>query len=147
MAKATGKEPAMSLRLGRPSTEADPAVSAIVVVTCILTAVGVLLLIRAQFDGSPRHVGVRVDNQTRIPLQIDAEDAAGSTVGLGEAGPRRLTPFVEVPDIGQRWTFVAAYGGREVYREQLLRAELVADGWVVRIPASATTARERAGFR
>jgi hypothetical protein len=70
-----------------------------------------------------------------------------STVGLGEAGPRRLTPFVEVPDIGQRWSFVAAYGGQEVYREQLLRAELVADGWVVRIPASATAALERAGFR
>jgi hypothetical protein len=137
----------MSLRLGRPSTEADPGVSAIVVVTCILTAVGVLLLIRAQFDGSPRHVSVRVDNQTGIPLQIDAEDAGGSTVGLGQAGPRRLTPFVEVPDIGQRWSFVAAYGGQEVYREQLLRAELVADGWVVRIPASATAALERAGFR
>ena len=139
----------MSLRLGRPSTEADPGVSAIVVVTCILTAVGVLLLIRAQFDGNPRHVSVRVDNQTGIPLQIDAEDAGGSTVGLGQTGPgpRRLTPFVEVPDIGQRWTFVAAYGGREVYREQLLRAELVADGWVVRIPASATAALERAGFR
>jgi hypothetical protein len=107
----------------------------------------VLLLIRAQFDGRPGRVSVRVDNQTGIPLQIDAEDAGGSTVGLGEAGPRRLTPFVEVPDIGQRWSFVAAYGGREVYREQLLRAELVADGWVVRIPASATAALERAGFR
>ena len=137
----------MSLRLGRPSTEADPAVSAIVVITCILTAVGVLSLIRAQFDGDPRHVSVRVDNQTRLPLHIDAEDPGGSTVGLGEAGPRRLTPFVEVLDIGQRWTFVAAYGGREVYREQLLRAELVADGWMVRIPASATAALERAGFR
>jgi catechol 2,3-dioxygenase-like lactoylglutathione lyase family enzyme len=147
MAKATGKEPAMSLRLGRPSTEADPAMSAIVVVTCILTAVGVLLLIRAQFDGNPRHVTVRVDNQTRIPLQIDAKDAAGSTVGLGEAGPQSVTSFVEVPDIGQRWMFVAAYGGREVYREQLLRAELVADGWTVRIPAAATAALERAGFR
>ena len=42
---------------------------------------------------------------------------------------------------------MAAYGSREVYREQLLRAELVADGWVVRIPASATAALERAGFR
>ena len=137
----------MSLRLGRPSIEADPAVSAIVVVTCMLTAVGVLLLIWAQFDGSPRHVIVRVDNQTGIPLQIDAEDGGGSTVGLGEAGPRRLTLFMEVADIGQRWSFVAAYGGREVYREQLLRAELVADGWTVRIPASATAALERAGFR
>jgi hypothetical protein len=147
MAEAIGKDPAMSLRLGRPSTEADPAVSAIIVVTFVLTAVGVLLLIWAQFDGNPRHVSVRVDNQTGIPLQIDAEDAGGSTVGLGEAGPGHLTPFVEVPDIGQRWTFVAAYGGREVYREQLLRAELVADGWMVRIPASATAALERAGFR
>jgi len=135
----------MSLRLAR--TEADPGVSAIVVATFALTAVGVLLLIRPQFDGNRRHVSVRVDNQTGIPLQIDAEDAGGSTVGLGEAGPRRLTPFVEVPDLGQRWTLVAAYGGQEVYREQLLRAELVADDWVVRIPASAAAALERAGFR
>jgi hypothetical protein len=63
----------MSLRLAR--TEADPGVSAIVVATFALTAVGVLLLIRAQFDGNRRHVSVRVDNQTGIPLQIDAEDA------------------------------------------------------------------------
>jgi hypothetical protein len=137
----------MSLRLGRPLTKADPAVSAIVVVTFILTAVGVLLLLRAQFDGTPRHVTVRVDNQTGLPLQIDAEDAGGSTVGLGEARPRSLTLFLEVADVGQRWTFVAAYGGQEFYREQLVRAELVADGWVVRIPASATAALERAGFR
>jgi hypothetical protein len=40
-----------------------------------------------------------------------------------------------------------AYGGQEVYREQLLRAELVSDGLMVRIPASATAALEQAGFR
>ena len=76
----------MSLRLGRPSTEADPGVSAIVVVTFVSTAVGVLLLIRAQFDGSPRHVSVRVDNQTGIPLQIDAEDPGVAPLGWAKPG-------------------------------------------------------------
>jgi hypothetical protein len=86
MAAAIGKEPAMSLRLGRPSTEADPAVSAIVVVTFVLTAVGVLSLIRAQFDGSRGHVSVRVDNQTRLPLQIDAEDPGAAPLGWAKPG-------------------------------------------------------------
>jgi hypothetical protein len=86
MAAAIGKEPAMSLRLGRPSTEADPAVSAIVVITCILTAVGVLSLIRAQFDGDTRHVSVRVDNQTRLPLQMDAEDPGAAPLGWAKPG-------------------------------------------------------------
>jgi hypothetical protein len=57
MAEAIGKDPAMSLRLGRPSTEADPAISAIVVVTFVLTVVGVVLLIRAQFDGKGSPLG------------------------------------------------------------------------------------------
>jgi hypothetical protein len=86
MAEAIGKDPAMSLRLGRPSTEADPAISAIVVVTFVLTVVGVVLLIRAQFDGNPRHVTVRVDNQSGIPLQIDANDAGAAPLGSAKPG-------------------------------------------------------------
>jgi hypothetical protein len=69
MAEAIGKEPAMSLRSGRPSTEADPGVSAIVVVTFVFAAVGVLLLIRAQFNGSPRHVSVRIPATATAALE------------------------------------------------------------------------------
>jgi hypothetical protein len=137
----------MNLRLERPSTDADPVVGTILVVTLALTAVGVLLLIRAQLDGGVGHATVRVDNQTGLPLQVDTVDGRGGTVGLGEAAPRTATAFQEVPDIGRRWTFVAAYGGREVYREQLLRDDLEADGWTLRVPASATADLERVGFR
>jgi catechol 2,3-dioxygenase-like lactoylglutathione lyase family enzyme len=137
----------MNLRLERPSTDADRAVGAILVVTFVLTAVAVLLLILAQLDGGVGHVAVRVDNQTGLPLRIDALDARGGTVGLGEAAPRTATAFQEIPDIGQRWTFVATYGGREVYREQLLRDDIEVDGWTLRVPASATVPLERAGFR
>jgi transposase-like protein len=43
----------------------------------------------------------------RYGPEIDAKDGGGGTVGLGEAGPQRVTPFVEVPDIGQRWTLAS----------------------------------------
>jgi len=33
-----------------------------------------------------------------------------SVVGLGSAAGKALTTFQEIPDIGPRWTFVAAYG-------------------------------------
>jgi len=59
----------------------------------------------------------------------------------------RVTTFQEVPDIGPRWTFVATYGGRQVHRVALTRAELAARGWTVAIPATATTELEGAGFR
>jgi hypothetical protein len=137
----------MNVRLDNSSTEADPVVGAILVATLVLSSLGVLLLMRAQFDGSVGHVTVRVDNQTGLALDVDARDARGGAVGLGQAAPRTPTTFREVPDIGRRWTFVASYGGREVYREQLLRDDLVADGWTVQVPASATAALERAGFR
>jgi hypothetical protein len=137
----------MNLRLERPSADADQAVGAIVIAAFLLTAVGVLLLIRAELDGGVGHVTVQVDNQTGLPIHIVAVDARGGTVGLGEAAPRTTTPFQEIPDIGRRWTFVASYGGREVYREQLLREDLEADGWTLHVPAGATTALERAGFR
>jgi hypothetical protein len=42
---------------------------------------------------------------------------------------------------------VATYGGREVYREQLLRDDLEVDGWTLRVPGDATAELERAGFR
>jgi len=57
-----------------------------------------------------------------------------------------LTTFQEIPDIGARWTLVAAYGGQEVHRETLTRTTLAAANWTIVIPADATRPLERAGF-
>jgi len=73
-------------------------------------------------------------------------DASGDRLGLGEAGPRTLTSFQEIPDVGSRWTLVASYGGQEVHRQTLARTALAAANWTVTIPASATRPLERAGF-
>jgi hypothetical protein len=116
-------------------------------VTLAITTLGMLLVARAAIGGGVDHVTVRVDNQAGLTVQVDAVDASGDTVGLGEAGPKTLSTFQKVPDIGSRWTLVAAYGGREVHRQTLGRAELAAGNWTVTIPASATSALERAGLR
>jgi hypothetical protein len=57
-----------------------------------------------------------------------------------------LTTFEEIPDIGSRWTLVAAYGGQEVHRETLAKTTLAAANWTIVIPAGATRPLERAGF-
>jgi catechol 2,3-dioxygenase-like lactoylglutathione lyase family enzyme len=137
----------MNTRLHDPTTTADPVVRGILIVTMAITTLGVLALIRAAIGGGVDHVTVRVDNQAALAVQVDAVDAAGDTVGLGEAERRTLTTFQEIPDIGPRWTLVATYAGQQVHQETLARAELAARNWTVTIPASATTALERAGFR
>jgi hypothetical protein len=78
---------------------------------------------------------------------VDALDASGDRVGLGQAEPKTLTSFQEIPDVGSRWTLVATYGGQEVHRQTLARTALAAGNWTVIIPASATSPLERAGFR
>ena len=137
----------MNTRLGDPTTTADPVVRGILVVTIAITTLGMLALIRAAIGGGVDHVTVRVDNQAGLAVQVDAVDAARDTVGLGEAGPESLSTFQEIPDIGPHWTLVATYGGREVHRQTLARAELAARNWTVTIPAGATRALERAGFQ
>jgi len=88
-----------------------------------------------------------IDNQARLGVQVDALDASGDRVGLGQAEPRTLTTFHEIPDIGARWTLVATYGGQQVHRQTLARTALAAGNWTVTIPAGATSALERAGFQ
>jgi hypothetical protein len=90
---------------------------------------------------------VRIDNRAGLAVQVDALDASGDRVGLGEAEPRTLTSFQETPDIGSRWTLVATYGGQQVHRQTLARTALAAGNWTVTIPADATSALERAGFQ
>jgi catechol 2,3-dioxygenase-like lactoylglutathione lyase family enzyme len=136
----------MSTRLSDRTTT-DPVVRGILVVTMAVTIVGVLALVRAAAVGRVHHVTVRVDNQAGLAVQVDALDAAGDRVGLGEAKPRARRTFEEVPDIGASWTIVAAYGGREVYREDLAKTELADRNWTITIPPDATDALEQAGFQ
>jgi catechol 2,3-dioxygenase-like lactoylglutathione lyase family enzyme len=137
----------MNTRLDYPTTTKDPIVRGILVVTAVITVVGVLALIRVAVGGGVDHVTVRVDNQAGLSVQVDALDAAGDRVGLGEAEPGALTTFHEIPDIGARWTLVATYGGQQVHRQTLARTALAAGNWTVTIPAGATSALERAGFQ
>jgi hypothetical protein len=135
----------MTTRLDDPKTTDDPIVQWIVIVTMVITIVGMLGLIRAAVGDSVDHVTVRVDNRAGLAVQVDALDASGDRVGLGEA--EALTSFQELPDIGARWTLVATYGGQQVHRQTLARTALVASNWTVTIPADATSALERAGFQ
>jgi catechol 2,3-dioxygenase-like lactoylglutathione lyase family enzyme len=137
----------MNARVDETTSQADPVVRGIAVMTVAVTIVGMLALVRAAVGGRVDHVTVRVDNRAGLAVQVDALDASGDRVGLGQADARTLTGFQEIPDIGARWTLVAAYGGREVYRETLTRTALAAGNWTVTIPASATSALERAGFQ
>jgi hypothetical protein len=136
----------MNTQLDDPTTTDDPILRTLVIVTAVITIIGVLALIRAAVGGVD-HVTVRVDNQARLAVRVDALDASGDRVGLGEAKPGTLTTFQEIPDIGARWTLVAAYGGQEVHRETLARTTLAAANWTIVIPADATRPLERAGFR
>jgi len=136
----------MNTRLEDPTTTGDPVVRGVLAVTAVLTIVGLLALVRAAAAGGVDHVTVRIDNQAGLPLQVDALDPSGARVGLGEAEPTTVTTFLEIPDIGRRWTLVAAYGGQEVHRASLTRDALAAADWTVTIPAGATSAFERAGF-
>ena len=136
----------MNARLDNPLTEADPLLRGVLIMSVAIAVIGMLLLVRATFGGGVDHVTVRVDNRAALALQVDTIDAAGTAVGLGSAAGKALTIFREIPDIGPRWTFVAAYGGRQVHRVAMTRSELAARGWTVSIPATATTELDRAGF-
>jgi len=137
----------MNARLEETTIQADPVVRGIAVVTVAITIVGMLALVRAAVGRRVDHLTVRVDNRAGLAVQVDALDASGDQVGLGEAEAQALTSFHEIPDIGARWTLVAAYGDREVYRETLTRTALAAANWTVTIPTTTTSALERAGFQ
>lgn len=136
----------MTTRLSDPTTT-DPVVRGILIVTMAITIVGVLALVRAAAGGRVHHVTVRVDNQASLAVQVDALDAAGDRVGLGQAKSGTLVTFHEIPDIGPSWTFVATYGGQEVHRADLARTELADRNWTITIPPDATDALEQAGYR
>jgi len=137
----------MNLRVEQPGTRVDRVAQALAVLSVAMTALALLLVVRDAVTGGVDHVTVRVDNQAGLGLSVDAVDAAGDAQGLAPVRARALTTVDEVVDQGRSWTFVAAYGGREVFRQTLTRVELAGQGWTVRIPATATTDLERAGYR
>jgi hypothetical protein len=136
----------MNTRLDDPTTTADPILRGLVIVTMAITIVGVVALLRAAAGDGVDHVTVRVDNQAGLAVRVDALNPSGDRVGLGEAKPGTLTTFQEIPDVGARWTLVAAYGRQEVHRETLTRTALAEADWTIVIPADATRPLERAGF-
>ena len=136
----------MNTRLDDPTTTDDPMIRVIFIVTAVITIIGVLALIRAAGGDGVDHVTVRVDNQAGLAVRVDALNTSGDRVGLGQAKPGTLTTFEEIPDIGPRWTLVAAYGDQEVHRETLTKTTLAAANWTIVIPADATRPLERAGF-
>jgi hypothetical protein len=141
------QERGMNTRLDDPTATTDPLVRGVVIMTLAVTTLGMVLLLRAAVGGRVDHLTVRVHNQAGLAVQVDALDASGNRASLGEAGPGTLTTFQEIPDIGPRWTLVAAYGGQQVHRQTLTKAELAARNWTVSTPASATSALQRAGFQ
>ena len=80
----------MTTRLDDPTATSDPVVRGIVVVTVVITVVGVLSLIRAGVGDSVGHVTVRVDNRAGLPVQVNVLNASGDRIGLGEANARTL---------------------------------------------------------
>ena len=90
----------MNTRLDEPTATGDAVVQGTLVLTLTITILGVLALIRAAVGGGVDHVTVRVDNRAGLAVQVDALDASGDRVGLGEAEPGALTTFHEIPDIG-----------------------------------------------
>ena len=135
----------MSVGVGQ-RTAVDRPVQAVLLITAVLTAIGMLWLVQAGIDDGAAYRTVRVDNQATLPLQVDAVDGGGR-LGLGEAGPLATATFHQVADLGRTWTFEVTYGGREVSRQTITGEELAGRDWTIRVPAAATADLERQGFR
>jgi hypothetical protein len=136
------------LRLDDRALRSDWIIQALVVATLVMAAIGVgSLVVAAATDESVQHIpAVRVENQTHLPLQLTVVDRTGARLTLG-ARPPGASTVLDVVDMGPTWTFVASYGGREVFRQAVPRAEVEARGWSLVIPARSTAGVERQGFR
>ena len=67
---------------------------------------------RPPAGGGVDHVTVRIDNQAGLAVQVDALNASGDRVGLGEAEPTTLTTFSRSPTSAPngRWSPPTAAG-------------------------------------
>jgi hypothetical protein len=128
----------MNARLDNRVTEPDRVVTTLVVVAAALylAFAGWLITFEVSNGGPPHVATVNIDNQTHLTLEVE--------LGAHQPG---LTSRSEVADLGPSWTFEASYGSRRVDRQTLDRAALARQGWTVHIPATATTALERAGYK
>jgi hypothetical protein len=136
------------IRLDDRALGSDRTIQALVAATLLVAAIGVgwLVVAAATDDHVHQLPVVRIDNRTHLPLQLSVFDASGAQLTLGTRPPGTNAVF-DVADMGPTWTFVASYGGREVFRQSVPRADVEARGWSLVIPAGATTDLERQGFR
>ena len=126
----------------------DRTIQLLVAATLLIAAIGMgWLVLDAATDDHVRHVpAIRVQNQTHLTLQLTAIDPSGAQLTLGARPPGTSAVF-DVVDMGKTWTFVASYGGREVFREEVPDSRVTSSGWSLVIPPNSTTALERQGFR
>jgi hypothetical protein len=136
------------IQLDDRALRSDWTLHALVAATLLIAAIGIgwLVAAAATDDKVQRIPAVRVENQTHLPLQLTVVDSAGAQLTLGARPPGTSTVF-DVVDMGPTWTFVASYGGREVFRKTVPRADVEARGWSLVIPAGSAAAIERQGFR
>ena len=130
----------MNLRLEEPVSTNGP-VRIITAAMLLLAAVSTVLLLRFALTGDPaEHVTLTVDNQTALPLGVEAVDATGSALNLGTIDPKTIATRHGVVDLGPTWTFVVRLAGREIHRTPAIaRDQLQAQGWTVRIPPEVTS--------
>jgi hypothetical protein len=136
----------MSLRVRPNGAGTDRSVLAVAALAVAVTAAGVLWLALAA-GGRPDYRTITVDNQAGLPLQVDAVAPEGGRLGLGQTGPKGVTAFHELPDMGRTWRFTFSYGGQELAGETVSGRELAGRGWTVQIPGTVTTELERQGYR
>jgi hypothetical protein len=136
------------IQLDDRALRSDWTIQALVAATLLIAAIGVgWLVLAAATDDHVRHLpAIRVQNQTHLPLQLAVIDSGGSQLDLGPHLPGAST-VLDVVDMGPTWTFVASYGGHEVFRQAVPRSDVETRGWSLVIPASTTTDLERQGFR
>ncbi len=137
----------MSVRVRPGGTGTDRPVLAVTALALALTAAGVLWLALTAAGGRPDYRTITVDNRAGMPLQVDAVAPDGGRLGLGQADPRAVTTFHELPDLGRTWRFTFSYGGQEVAGETVSGRELAGRGWTVQIPGTVTMELERQGYR
>ena len=137
----------MSVRVRPNGAGTDRPVLAVAALAVAVTAAGVLWLALAAAGGRPDYRTITVDNQAGLPLQVDAVAPGGGRLGLGQADPRGVTTFQELPDLGRTWRFSFSYGGQELAGETLSGRELAGRGWTVQIPGTVTMELERQGYR
>jgi hypothetical protein len=136
----------MSVRVRPNGAGTDRSVLAVAALAVAVTAAGVLWLALAA-GGRPDYRTITVDNQAGLPLQVDAVAPEGGRLGLGQADPKGVTAFHELPDMGRTWRFTFSYGGQELAGETMSGRELAGRGWTVQIPGTVTTELERQGYR